>query len=64
MELGKGTKADRYDRELREWEAALRRSRLSLGTLNTIQATVIAIAITAYPASRKKAMVPVATRKS
>ena len=39
--------ADRYDRELREWEAALRRSRLSLGTLNTIQATVIAIAITA-----------------
>ena len=39
--------ADRYDRELRGWEAALRRSRLSLGTLNTIQATVIAIAITA-----------------
>ncbi|WP_348764835.1 ABC transporter ATP-binding protein/permease [uncultured Salinisphaera sp.] len=39
--------ADRYDSELREWEAALRRSRLSLGTLNTIQATVIAIAITA-----------------
>lgn len=28
--------ADRYDRELRGWEAALRRSRLSLGTLNTI----------------------------
>ncbi|MES1940796.1 Fe-S cluster assembly ABC transporter permease/ATPase [Salinisphaera sp. T5B8] len=39
--------AERYDRELRDWEAALRRSRLSLGTLNTIQATVIAIAITA-----------------
>ena len=42
-----GYEADRYDRELRGWEAALRRSRLSLGTLNTIQATVIAIAITA-----------------
>jgi ATP-binding cassette subfamily B protein len=39
--------ADRYDRDLRGWEAALRRSRLSLGLLNTIQATVIAVAITA-----------------
>lgn len=39
--------AERYDRNLRGWEAALRRSRLSLGVLNTIQASVIAIAITA-----------------
>ncbi|MES1924669.1 ABC transporter [Salinisphaera sp. T31B1] len=39
--------ARRYDRELSAWEAALRRSRRSLGLLNTIQAVVIAVAITA-----------------
>jgi len=39
--------AERYDRDLQSWEAALRRSRLSLGLLNTIQALVIAIAVTA-----------------
>ncbi|GAB3675233.1 ABCB family ABC transporter ATP-binding protein/permease [Salinisphaera aquimarina] len=39
--------SERYDRELRGWETALRRSRRSLGLLNTIQALVIAIAITA-----------------
>lgn len=39
--------AERYDRELNQWEHALRRSRRSLGLLNTIQALVIATAITA-----------------
>ncbi len=39
--------AERYDRELGQWERALRRSRRSLGLLNTIQALVIAVAITA-----------------
>jgi len=39
--------AERYDRELSQWEYALRRSRRSLGLLNTIQALVIAFAITA-----------------
>ena len=39
--------AERYDRELSQWEYALRRSRRSLGLLNTIQALVIACAITA-----------------
>lgn len=39
--------ADHYDRELAEWEQARRRSRLSLFLLNSGQALVIAVAITA-----------------
>ncbi|MDA3923014.1 MAG: ABC transporter ATP-binding protein/permease [Salinisphaera sp.] len=39
--------ADRYDRELTGWSNALRRSRRSLGLLNTLQALVIAVAVTA-----------------
>lgn len=39
--------ADRYDSELTQWSAALRRSRRSLGLLNTLQALVIAVAVTA-----------------
>lgn len=39
--------ADRYDRELAGWAAALARSRRSLGLLNTLQALVIALAVTA-----------------
>lgn len=42
-----GFEADRYDRELTGWSAALARSRRSLGLLNTLQALVIALAITA-----------------
>ena len=38
--------AERYDRDLTAWETALRRSRRSLGLLNTLQALIIAAAIT------------------
>lgn len=39
--------AAHYDRELAAWEAALARSRRSLGVLNTAQALIIAVAVTA-----------------
>ncbi len=39
--------ASNYDADLEQWEAAMRRSRQSLGVLNTLQALVIALAITA-----------------
>lgn len=39
--------ATHYDADLDAWEAALRRSRQSLGVLNILQALVIALAITA-----------------
>lgn len=42
-----GFEADRYDRDLAGWSAALARSRRSLGLLNTLQALVIALAVTA-----------------
>ena len=38
--------ADRYDRHLQSWETALRKSRLSLTSLNAGQAVIIALAIT------------------
>jgi ATP-binding cassette, subfamily B, heavy metal transporter len=39
--------AEQYDRHLQSWEAALRKSRLSLTSLNAGQALIIALAITA-----------------
>ncbi len=42
-----GFEAGQYDRFLVSWEQALRRSRLSLGLLNVVQALIIGAAITA-----------------
>ncbi|MDT0618657.1 ABC transporter ATP-binding protein/permease [Salinisphaera sp. P385] len=42
-----GFEAGQYDRFLASWEQALRRSRLSLGLLNVVQALIIGAAITA-----------------
>ncbi|MEQ8798868.1 MAG: ABC transporter ATP-binding protein/permease [Salinisphaeraceae bacterium] len=41
-----GFEAGQYDRFLASWEQALRRSRLSLGLLNVVQALIIGAAIT------------------